>query len=233
MTRCTPCHRYQISGVPAAHPNGAMQLSTPLQALPSLQIGGTPGTQPVEALQDSGRCRRRCRCTAAPSPGRSRWGAIQLSEPLQALPSSQIGGAPGTQPVEALQDSRPLQIVTVGSTAAACRATQPVAATQPSTPLQAFPSLAQRLAARFTETGHAVAGLEAVALVAIVARWQHSIRHAPVAALQVSSAVARCCRRCRRAECPPSRRPSRGCRSPDRRRRCCSRSSPECLRRNP
>jgi uncharacterized membrane protein len=116
-----------------------LQLSA-VQATPSSQLGGVPGRQPAVALQVSAPLQK------LPSSQALFCGVwtqalavvLQLSA-VQRIASSQLGGMPGRHPTVALQVSAPLQKLPSSQLGAVPGWQTPL--TQVSTPLQAFPSL--------------------------------------------------------------------------------------------
>ena len=284
--RCRRRRRCTAAPSPATQPVGAMQLSTPLQALPSSQIGGAPGTQPVAGVAGLDAVAGvAVVAAAAVFQATQPVGATQVSTPLQALPSLQTGGVPATQPVAALQVSTPLQALPslqmsgvpvyaarrrIAGSPRRCRrcrrcrrvavpatqplaglqdstplqaspsvqtsgvpGTQPVAASQLSTPLQALPSLQMGGVPGSQRPVVQLRDLETVALVAVVARWQWPRDPADTRAWDCRF---RCrCRRCRRHRRVPSpvdmpRLP--GGRSRGRCTRCCRCRPPASRRRS-
>ena len=94
----------QMSGVPAWQPVAGSQVSTPLQALPSSQVGGCRRGSRSRGRRSRRRCRR-CRRRRRAGCRRGSRSGSQVSSPLQALPSSQASGVPAWQPVAGSQVS--------------------------------------------------------------------------------------------------------------------------------
>src|SRR5438093_381892 len=134
MVHATPSLQ---GGVPGRQPPVGSQVSTPLQyspsshaallgvwsqesvcslqeskvqAMPSSQLGGVPGRQPAVGSQVSTPLQYSPSSHAALLGVWSQESVCSLQESkVQAMPSSQLGGAPGTQPTVGLHVSTPLQ----------------------------------------------------------------------------------------------------------------------------
>ena len=118
------------------------------------QTTGVPATQPEAGLQVSTPLQALPSLQTSGVPATQPEAGLQVSTPLQALPSLQTGGVPATQPEAGLQVSTPLQALP-SLQESGVPATQPEAGLQVSAPLQTLPS--SQVIGAFTQP---VAGLQ-------------------------------------------------------------------------